>query len=175
MYLIYNKALVVRTSDSIMFFRQVYDNEKRNFFWKSYHQIDIQGTIYFINGNQRIQITSREKIYVYKIDYHSLEPELENVMFNFMECDQMIFGSQRRFCITYKKNEPNFEVRTRKYNNNFKIKIDPDNYEASKGLSIQSEKAFIVSKKNQIFVYDSNGFQRIKDEVGKDYSLDLKL
>ena len=37
MYLIYNKALVVRTSDSIMFFKQIYDNEKRSYFWKPHH------------------------------------------------------------------------------------------------------------------------------------------
>ena len=37
MYLVYDKALVVRTSDSIMFFRQIFDNEKRSYFWKPYH------------------------------------------------------------------------------------------------------------------------------------------
>ena len=161
MYLIYNKALVVRTSDCIMFFRQEFDNEKRSYFWKSYHKIDIQGTIYFINGNQRIQITTEENIYVYNIDYETLEPTLENVMFNFMECDQMMFGSQRKFCITYKKNEKNFEVRTRKFNTNFRIQLDNDNFEASKGISIFSANVFIVSKDNEIFVYDSITFNKI--------------
>ena len=162
----------------------MYDNEKRSFFWKSYHKLDIQGAIYYSSWvNQRIQITTEEKIYVYIIDYETLEPTLENVMFNFMECDQMMFGSQRRFCITYKKNEPNFEIRTRKYNNNFKIQIDNDNFEGSKGINITSENVFIVSNFNKIFVYNSENFQRIKQDKylnscikkPEDYTLDLDL
>ena len=108
MYLIYNKALVVRQSECIAFFKQTLDDEKRSLFWKQYTQIDLQGTIYFIKGNQRIQVTTEEKIYVYKIDYDTLMPELENVMYNYMFCDQMMFGKMRRFNITYRKNEKGY-------------------------------------------------------------------
>jgi hypothetical protein len=107
---------------------------------------------------------------VYLIDYETLEPTLENVMFNLMECDQMLFGSKRKFCITYKKNEANFEVRTRKYHNDFRILLEDHNFEASKGISISSVEVFIVSKDNCLFVYDSRNFQRIYEET-----LELKL
>lgn len=42
--------------------------------------------MYFIKGNTRIQITTDEVIYFYYINPETLIPELENVMYNFMEC-----------------------------------------------------------------------------------------
>lgn len=31
-------------------------------------------------------------------------PKLENVMTNFMQCSQMMFGSKVKYCVTYKNN-----------------------------------------------------------------------
>lgn len=47
----------------------------------------MRGFIYFIKGNKRIQITTDDLIYFYLIDPETFEPELENVMFNFMGCN----------------------------------------------------------------------------------------
>lgn len=45
-----------------------------------------QNTIYFINGNVRIQIVTEEKIYYYLIDRKTLQATLVYVMFNYMKC-----------------------------------------------------------------------------------------
>jgi hypothetical protein len=99
------------------------------------------------------------------VDIKTGIPELENVMFNYMECDQMMFGSMRKFNISYRENIKNFDIRTRKYNNNFRIKIDKDNFEGSKGISLGHLNAFIISKGNSIYVYDSDKFELIQNST----------
>lgn len=64
----------------------------------------MRGQIYFIRGNVRIQIVTDEKIYFYMIDKETCVPRLENVMNNFMQCSQMMFGTKVRYGITYKTN-----------------------------------------------------------------------
>jgi len=53
MYLIYEKALVARSSGDILFFKQEEDEEGKKK-WKLYHQIEQRGFIYYIKGNVRI-------------------------------------------------------------------------------------------------------------------------
>ena len=142
MYLINNKALVARSSSKIVFFKIVEEEDENdptitNRFWKQYNQLDVRGFIYFIKGNKRIQVTTDDKIYFYLIDPETFEPTLENVMFNFMGCNQMMFGSKVRYGITYKTNQRAFHVYRRKYEHDFRVPILMDNYEGSKGLDLQ--------------------------------------
>ena len=58
-------------------------------------------------------MTTDQKIYFYLIDKDTLEPELENVMYNYMNCSTMMFGTKVRYGIAYKANQPGFEVYTR--------------------------------------------------------------
>ena len=62
----------------------------------------MRGFIYFIKGNVRIQITTDKLIYFYLIDPETMEPSLENVMYNYMTCNNMMIGAMRRYSITYK-------------------------------------------------------------------------
>lgn len=64
----------------------------------------MRGFIYYIKGNIRIQITTDELVYFYLIDKDTLMPNLENVMYNFMGCNQLMFGSRVRYGISYKQN-----------------------------------------------------------------------
>jgi len=65
MYLLYDQALIVRSSSSILFFK--IDEETRK--WTKYcEKKDMRGQIYFIRGNVRIQIITDEKIYFFLID-----------------------------------------------------------------------------------------------------------
>lgn len=81
MYLLFDQALVVRSSSSILFFK--IDDETG--LWKEYHRFPkMRGQIYFIRGNIRIQVTTDEMIYFYLIDKETLIPELENCMANYM-------------------------------------------------------------------------------------------
>jgi hypothetical protein len=101
MFLLYDQALIVRSSSSILFFKINSETGQ----WENYHTLKkMRGDIFFIKGNVRIQITTDEKIYFFKINKETLMPELENVMFNFMNCSQMMFGSLVRYCITFKTN-----------------------------------------------------------------------
>lgn len=86
MFLIYGKALVVRCSSQILFFKLTYDDFLKTWNWKIYHSLDQRGFIYYIKGNIRIQVCTDERIYFYIVDRDTLQPVLENVMFNFMNC-----------------------------------------------------------------------------------------
>ena len=103
MYLIYNTALIARSSSDIVFFK-IEKDEDGNRKWKQYHMIERRGFIYYIKGNVRIQITTDDKIYFYLIDKETMMPILENVMANYMSCNQMMFGSKVRYGVTYKTN-----------------------------------------------------------------------
>ena len=83
----------------------------------------MRGFIYYIKGNVRIQITTDDKIYFYKIDKTTLMPELENVMFNYMGCNQCMFGSRVRYAVTYKANQKSFDIYRRKAWHDFKVPI----------------------------------------------------
>jgi hypothetical protein len=91
----------------------------------------MRGQVYFIRGNVRIQIVTDEKVYFYMIDKETFMPTLENVMYNYMSCSVMMFGSLVRFGITYKSNQPGFTIYTRKYFHNFKCAISNKNYEGA--------------------------------------------
>jgi hypothetical protein len=102
MYLLFDKSLVTQSSGTILFFKKDKDNENA---WTQYHKIEkMRGQLYFIKGNVRIQVTTDERIYFYIIDKETLKPELENVMDNFIQHSQMLFGAKVRFCITFKAN-----------------------------------------------------------------------
>jgi hypothetical protein len=111
MYLLFDQALVTRSSSSILFFK--IDSETG--LWTQYMKFDnMRGQIYFIKGNVRIQIVTDEKIYFYMIDKETFIPTLENVMYNFMQCSQLMFGTRVRYGISYKTNQPGFQIYTRK-------------------------------------------------------------
>ena len=97
MYLVFDTALIVRSSNAILFFKKIEG------IWCQYHKIDnMRGTIFFIRGNIRIQITTERKIYFYLINKTTFMPELENVMFNFINCSSLMFGSRVRYGIAFK-------------------------------------------------------------------------
>lgn len=111
MYLLFEKALIVRSSSSMLFFKV---NEETGL-WKEYHRINnMRGEIYFIKGNVRIQITTEKKVYFYIIDKDTCNPMLENVMYNYMGCSQMMFGPRVRFSITFKTSAKSFSIYQRK-------------------------------------------------------------
>lgn len=105
-------------------------------------------------------MTTDEKIYFYIIDKVTLEPRLENVMYNFMGCSQMMFGPKVRYSITYKANEPNFTIYTRKYFHNFKVAINAENYEGALGGDLGRSQEYLLAEKRRLCVYDNASFER---------------
>jgi len=65
MYLLFDQALITRSSSSVTLYK--IDPESGD--WFKFHNIPkTRGTIYFIKGNIRFQVTTDEKIYFYLID-----------------------------------------------------------------------------------------------------------
>ena len=87
MVLIYNEALVARSSSKVLFFKQIYDKVLCIRKWMLFHTIKVRGMIYFIKGNIRIQVTTDDYVYFYLIDKETFMPTLENVMQNYMGCN----------------------------------------------------------------------------------------
>ena len=55
MYLVYDKALIVRSNGNIMFFRQEKDPLDKDLIeWKKYDELNHRGNIYSIRGNNQV-------------------------------------------------------------------------------------------------------------------------
>jgi hypothetical protein len=87
MYLVYNSALIARSSSDILFFKIEVDKDTEERKWEQYDVINCRGFIYYIKGNVRIQIITDFKIFFYLIDKETFKAKLENVMYNFMGCN----------------------------------------------------------------------------------------
>lgn len=159
MYLLFEKALVVRSSSSILFFKK--DSETG--LWYKYYTIpDTRGNIYFIKGNIRIQITTDELIYFYLIDKDTLEPTCENVMYNFMQCSQMMFGAKVFFGIFFKMNQPGIQICTRKYFHNYRVQVRDKNFEGAVGANLSSMNASIVGEGKNLIIVDQVTLDRVQ-------------
>ena len=53
MYVVYNNALLARSSSDILFFKIEKDKEGVRT-WKQYYKIEVRGFIFYIRGNLRI-------------------------------------------------------------------------------------------------------------------------
>jgi hypothetical protein len=85
-------------------------------------------------------------------------PHLDNVMFNYMNCNQMMFGSKVRYCITYKTNQRAFVIYRRKYLHNFKVPVVQANLEGSKGLELNATQQFLVTQLDKVLIYCSETY-----------------
>jgi len=123
MVLVYNKALVARSSQDIVFFKFVFDDQEQKKKWKQYFCLHHRGFLSFNKGNIRIQITTDDRIYFYLMDKETLEPKLENVMFNYLACTQMLFGKKVKYSVTFSAGQRAFDIHRRKATHNFKVPV----------------------------------------------------
>ena len=66
----------------------------------------------------------------------------------------MMFGARVRYVITFKANQPGFQVYSRKYFHNFKVAVTTNNYEGSVGSNLSLMKSYVMAEKTKIGVYD---------------------
>ena len=92
------------------------------------------------------------------MDKITLMPDLENVMYNYMGCNQMMFGSRVKYGISFKLNEKSFNIYRRKYQHNLKVQIDDQNLEGAQGLALPSLHAFLVTRVDRILIFDSQTY-----------------
>lgn len=163
MYLVNNTALIARCSSQILLFKIKIDEFTKEKTWFNYQKLDLRGFLYFIKGNKRIQITTDHQIYFYLIDPVTYEATIENVMFNFMNCSNMMFGSKVRYCVTYKTNQKSFDVYRRKYEHDFRVNAIDHNYDGCIGLPVETMNAFLVSDVDVVNFYDVDSFKEIEE------------
>lgn len=161
MELLFDQALCIRSSGRILFFKQIFDPVNQEKRWELYHEMKHRGFIYFIRGNVRIQITTDRLIYFYQIDPETLMPTMENVMQNYMMCNQMMIGAAKRYCITYKQNERCFDIYQRKYMHNLRVCVNNDNFEGCKTVEFPSSNLVLISKKDKVITYDNENFTEV--------------
>lgn len=156
MFLVFDKALIVRSTSGMLFFKV----EPSTGLWTKFHTIDnIRGTIFFTRGNIRIQITTEKKIYFYLIDKETFMPELENVMYNFIECSSLMVGSKVKYAVAYKTSQQDYEIFTRNRYHNFKVCIDATSFEGAVGCTLESIGAYALAEKLKIGIYDESSFE----------------
>lgn len=109
-----------------------------------------------------MQITTNNKIYIFLLDLETLIPTLENVINNYLNCSQMMFGSKVKYGITFKTGEKSFSIHRRKYEHDYLVNVVEDDLDGCKGLPVVTINAFLVSKVNVIEFYDIDTFKEIE-------------
>ena len=80
-------------------------------------------------------------------------PILENVMYNFMQCSQLMFGSRVRFAVSFKTNQPGLMIFTRNYFHNFKVTINTENFEGAIGINMGTKRRYVMARGLHVGVY----------------------
>lgn len=155
--------LIARSSGSIVFCKLEYCTKAKHDVWREYHTLNKQGFIYYIKDENSLQVACADNIFFYSIDQESLEPVLENVIDNYMDCNQLMFGPEEKYGITYKLNERSFQVFSKKYEHDFSLKLIDEDLEGSKCLELPSMDMFLISKHDRIVMYDIDTFKEIGD------------
>ena len=108
-------------------------------------------------------MTTDEKVLFYLINEETCEPLLENVMYNYMGCSTMMFGSKVRYGITYKIGDKSFNIYRRKYEHEYMVNVLDENLEGARALEIKSMGLFLVTKVDRVVMYDSTTYENVGD------------
>lgn len=71
----------------------------------------------------------------------------------------MMFGSKVKYGITLSQNQADFNIYKRRYEHNFKSTLLDENLNRSSCVEIKKIQAFLVSKKNNVRLFDSLTFK----------------
>ena len=80
------------------------------FVWKKYFGIEKVCAISYHEGSDDFLLNDSEKIYKYRIDKETLEPELYKVIFNYMSCIFLICSPSKEVYISYKVGQEDFMI-----------------------------------------------------------------
>jgi hypothetical protein len=76
----------------------------------------------------------------------------------------MMFGAKVRFGVTFKANQPDFTIYTRKYGHNFKVPVDLTDHEGAIGATLKSLSRYVIAHGINLTIYDQHTF---KNTVGR--------
>jgi len=63
-------------------------------------------------------------------------PKLQNVMANFIRASTVIFEENQQFCISFKINQANFNLYSRKLNHDFRVTVKNEPFEYALGINL---------------------------------------
>ena len=89
-------------------------------------------------------------------------PKKINVMRNFLQCSMAIFGDKGKYCITFKKDQTDFQLFQRKYLHDFKVHVSVHDYERAFGLSVDEIGQFLVASRGNIYCFDSYNYKLLQ-------------
>lgn len=71
----------------------------------------------------------------------------------------MMVGAMRRYAITYKTNEPSFNVFTRKHRHDLRLHVHEQNFEGSKVLEVVKSNLILVSNLDEVLLFHNLTFK----------------
>lgn len=89
-------------------------------------------------------------------------PNLENAMYNFTRCSVLMFASSLRYAISYKNNQPSFQIFTRKQFHNFKVVLNNANHEQAYGATLPKRSQYIISNILTVQLFDQKTMEVIQ-------------
>ena len=74
-------------------------------------------------------------------------------------CSNMNFDKNEVFCITYKQNQADFNIYSRKLHHNFKDVVYHDDFENALGINLdKTDEVLVCNKDGNIIVFDSASY-----------------
>ena len=76
----------------------------------------------------------------------------------------MMFGAKVRFGVTFKANQPDFTIYTRKYGHNFKVPVDLTDHEGAIGATLKSLSRYVIAHGINLTIYDQHTFKNNREK-----------
>ena len=70
----------------------------------------------------------------------------------------MMIGAAKRYSITYKTNEKDFEIYHRKFMHNLRVCVNENNFEGSKAVELPLSNFFLVSDVSEVLMIDNMNY-----------------
>jgi hypothetical protein len=79
----------------------------------------------------------------------------------------LVLGDNASFALTFKQNQPDFQMYTRKMYQDFKSNVNHTNFENALGMTIEGVNCFFVADDEQIYMFDDYSYQQV-DQIDLD-------
>lgn len=122
----------------------------------------------YTSGDTRFQLIQEKKIQIYKLVVMDgkFRPVLENTMFNYMNCSQLLLSKNGDFAVSFKYDQNNLYIYERKYLHSFSVKIDGKDYEGTIARTLK-DGHFVLAHHRYVKIYNSKKKQKAKIKIDK--------
>ena len=88
-------------------------------------------------------------------------PTLDNVMYNYMDCVQMMIGPKVKYCVTYKNGQRSFNIFRARFQHDFMLNVNDRNFEGAKAIEFETMGTFIVAREDTACIFDSDNYKEL--------------